>query len=82
MRVVVNCSFVVPGVVGGTEEFSLRLLRSVLAHGAGVEIGVVAQRAFFDLYPDLAGHVAGRLRGPGALRPYRVAAESLWTVIT
>ena len=78
MRVVVNCSFVVPGVVGGTEEFSLRLLRSVLAHGAGVEIGVVAQRAFFDLYPDLAGHVAGRLRGPGALRPYRVAAESLW----
>lgn len=78
MRVVVNCSFVVPGVVGGTEEFSVRLLRSVLAHQSDVEIGIVAQRRFFEVYPDLAFRAVGSLRGPASNRAYRVAAESLW----
>ena len=78
MRVVVNCSFVVPGVVGGTEEFSVRLLRSVLAHQSDVEVGIVAQRRFFEVYPDLAFRAVGSLRGPASNRAYRVAAESLW----
>jgi len=79
MRVAANCSFLVPGVVGGSEEFAVRLLRSVLAHSSDdVELDVIGQRAFFDAYPDIAERAVARLRGPAFLKPYRVLAESTW----
>ena len=79
MRVAANCSFIQPGVVGGSEEFVVRLLRSVLAHGGDdVELDVVAPPAFLDAYPDIADRAIARLRGPTSIKPYRVLAESVW----
>ena len=43
MRVLANLSFVLPGEVGGSEEHSVRLLRSVIKHAADeIELGIVA----------------------------------------
>lgn len=76
MRVAVNLSFLLPGVVGGSEEYSVRLLRAVLEHHPDVELQVIAHDAFFDGHPTL--DVDGsRIGGPVGFRPYRVLAESV-----
>ncbi|MEM8706360.1 MAG: glycosyltransferase family 1 protein [Actinomycetota bacterium] len=78
MRVLANLSFVLPGEVGGSEEFSVRLLRAVLDHAADdVDLGIVAHDRLFDAHPALAGRASGRIPGPVHRRSYRVAAESV-----
>ena len=76
MRVAVNLSFLLPGVVGGSEEYSVRLLRAVLEHHPGVELDVVAHDALFASHPALESN-ASRIGGPVTFRPYRVVAESV-----
>jgi alpha-1,3-rhamnosyl/mannosyltransferase len=76
MRVAVNLSFLLPGVVGGSEEYSVRLLRAVLDHHDEIELDVVAHDALFTSHPALAERGA-RIGGPVTVRPYRVLAESV-----
>ena len=76
MRVATNLSFVLPGVVGGSEEYSVRLLRAVLDHHPEIELEVVAHDALFRSHPALEPHGA-RIGGPVGFRPYRVLAESV-----
>ena len=76
MRVAVNLSFLLPGVVGGSEEYSVRLLRAVLDHHPDVELEVVAHDALFASHPNLEPN-GSRIAGPVGFRPYRVLAESL-----
>ncbi len=76
MRVAVNLSFLLPGIVGGSEEYSVRLLRAVLDHHPDVALDVVAHDALFRSHPELAANAA-RIAGPVRVRPYRVLAESV-----
>ena len=76
MRVAVNLSFLLPGVVGGSEEYSVRLLRAVLDHHPDVELSVVAHDALFGSHPSLEPN-GSRIAGPVSFRPYRVLAESV-----
>lgn len=78
MRVLANLSFVLPGEVGGSEEFSVRLLRAARDHLADeVELGIVAHDRLFDAHPNLRPQAAARIPGPVHRRAYRVAAESV-----
>ena len=66
MRVAVNLSFLLPGVVGGSEEYSVRLLRAVLDHHPDVRLDVVAHDALFQSHPALEQN-AVRIGGPVGL---------------
>jgi glycosyltransferase involved in cell wall biosynthesis len=78
MRVLANLSFVLPGEVGGSEEHSVRLLRSVIEHAADeIDLGIVAHDRLFDAHPALVPCSAARIPGPVHRRAYRVAAESV-----
>ena len=77
IRVAANLTFVRPGVVGGSEEYSVRLLRAVLDHHAdAVDLQVIAHDELFRAHPALEEH-AVRVPGPVRFRPFRVASESL-----
>ena len=65
MRVLANLSFVLPGEVGGSEEHSVRLLRSVIEHAADeIDLGIVAHDRLFDAHPALVPCSAARIPGP------------------
>jgi len=77
MLVAANLAWLVPGRVGGSEEYTSRLLAAVIDEApAGIDLRIIGSPALFDAYPALAvvEHVV--LRGPVQLRPWRVLAES------
>lgn len=79
MRVAANLAFVVPGAVGGSEEYSVRLLRALADHqGDDVEVTVIGGDSLFASHPKLGGHASMSFRGPVQRRPYRIAVESTW----
>jgi glycosyltransferase involved in cell wall biosynthesis len=70
-------AWLVPGSVGGSEEYTVRLLAAVLDEApADVDLRVIASPALFDAYPHLEAAECVRLRGPVQVRPWRVVAES------
>ena len=80
MRAGVNLCWLVPGVVGGSEEATTRVLRAIaLDPPDDIEIVLFAQRSFRDAHPDLAErfetHTVPVPRGDKALR---VLAEHTW----
>jgi glycosyltransferase involved in cell wall biosynthesis len=84
IRVGVNLLFLVPGVVGGTEEYAVRLLGAWDAERGsasteGIELVVFALPAFGRAHPDLAGRFEMHTAPvSGASKPLRVIAESTW----
>lgn len=85
VRVAVNLLWLVPGVVGGTEGYTTRLLRALASRRAsglddGVDLALVALPAFADAHPDLVGAFPTRLAPlpPGRRVVRRVLAESSW----
>lgn len=80
----VNLTWLVPGVVGGSEEYTIRLLRAAsdLMSGSAAddfELRLYGQPKLFSRYPDLAGrfavvHMPGRFGAKGL----RVAMENSW----
>ena len=51
----VNLLWLVPGVVGGSEEYTLRLLRGLDEVGADdLHLRIYGQRSLFRAHPDLA----------------------------
>jgi len=77
MRVAANLAWLVPGRVGGSEEYTTRLLSAVIAASpADIELSIIGSPALFDSYPALAAGDSIALRGPMERRPWRVLAES------
>ena len=77
ISVAVNLAWLTPGEVGGSEEYTTRLLLAVAAappDDIGVE--VFGQASLLRAHPRLEHCGFRPLRGPLALRPYRIVAES------
>lgn len=80
MKVGVNLLWLVPGVVGGSEESSTRLLRGILDRDEpDLALELFVLKPFVDAHPELASafptHV---LPLRGRAKPVRVAAEMTW----
>jgi alpha-1,3-rhamnosyl/mannosyltransferase len=80
VKVGVNLLWLVPGVVGGSEEYTVRLLRAFAEHGADdVELTLFVNRPFATTYPELtaafATDVCPVIERSKALR---IAAEATW----
>jgi alpha-1,3-rhamnosyl/mannosyltransferase len=81
IRVGVNLLWLVPGVVGGSEEYTTRLLRA-LAEAPGsddLHLTLFTLRSFAAAHPDLVAHyptVSVDLDGSNRAR--RVSVESTW----
>jgi alpha-1,3-rhamnosyl/mannosyltransferase len=75
----VNLLFLRPGIVGGTEDYTVRILRAVAAHrDSDLEFVLFVRESFAAAHPDVAEAFETRtLRLPGN-RAVRVAAESTW----
>ena len=80
MRVGVNLCWLVPGVVGGSEEATTRALRAVASRPApGIELVLFGLDALRRAHPDLTSSFESHtLPVPGRIKPLRVAAEHTW----
>lgn len=79
-RIGVNLLWLVPGEVGGSEEYTVRLLAALgeLAP-ADLEVVLYVNRRFPDAYPELVERFRTRVAPvSGTSRPLRVLAESTW----
>jgi glycosyltransferase involved in cell wall biosynthesis len=54
LRVLVNLTWLVPGVVGGSEESTTDALRAVLEYRPDIQPHLAVLRPFLDAHPDLA----------------------------
>ncbi len=75
-----NLTWLDPGVVGGSEEYTIRLLTGV-GRIADDRIGlrVYARRALFDAYPELADRFTPvAMPGRRISKPQRIAMEQTW----
>lgn len=80
LRVGVNLLWLVPGVVGGSEEYTTRLLRGLAEDPPDdLHLTVFALAPFAVAHPDLvAAYPTVTVRLDGRNKPRRVAAEALW----
>lgn len=84
LRVGVNLLWLVPGVVGGSEEYTTRLLRALAEAGpSDLRVTLFALASLAEAHPDLAAAypmVTLGLDGAdnNAKKALRVAAESAW----
>ena len=84
LSVGVNLAWLVPGVVGGSEEYTVRLLEAAADHLDGVELTIYGSRALFEAQPVLER--AGRRRevplpaagSSVASKAIRVGVEHTW----
>jgi glycosyltransferase involved in cell wall biosynthesis len=77
IRVTANLAWLVPGHVGGSEEYAVRLLEAVIEHGPGdVDLRIVGSAALRETHPGLARVPFDVVPGPTGQRAYRVLAES------
>ena len=75
----VNLLYLVPGVVGGTEEYAVRVLRAVAAYpDDDLEVVLFARESFADAYPDIASAFTTKSVAIPTNRALRVAAENTW----
>ena len=87
LRVLANLCWMVPGDVGGSEEYSTRLLAAVAAGAGagpdiepGVQVTVAALAGVAEAHPELAAFDLEQLALSGRLRPVRAVLESTWLV--
>ena len=80
VRVGANLMWLVPGVVGGSEEYSVRLLEAFARHRPDdLELVLFANRGLPPAHPGLvAAYPTVIAPGPGTARSARVALESTW----
>jgi alpha-1,3-rhamnosyl/mannosyltransferase len=77
IRVAANLAWLVPGRVGGSEEYTVRLLSAVIAAAPDdIELRLIGTTSLFSAYPSLTAAECVPVGGPMHLRPWRVAAES------
>ena len=79
-RVGVNLLWLVPGVVGGSEEYTTRLLRALAEQAPDdLHVTLFALAAFSDAHPDLVAAYPTVTCGlDGQRKAERVAAEATW----
>ncbi|HYI61591.1 MAG TPA: glycosyltransferase family 1 protein [Acidimicrobiales bacterium] len=79
-RVGVNLLWLVPGVVGGSEEYTVRLLHGLAdLDPPDFEVELLALDALRHAHPDLVARFPTRSIGlRGWAKPLRVAAETTW----
>jgi len=79
LRVLVNLTWLVPGVVGGSEESTTDALRAVLGHRHDIQLTLAVNSGFPAAHPDLAESCRCEvLDSTGANRAARVLAEQTW----
>ena len=77
ISVAANLAWLVPGGVGGSEEYTTRLLASVVrAAPSDIALEIVASRRLQECYPWMASLPFGAVGGPLSIRGYRILAES------
>ncbi len=77
ISVAVNLAWLVPGDVGGSEEYTTRLLASVLsAAPEDISLELVASKRMTQSYPWMAELPFRSVAGPLGNRGYRILAES------
>jgi alpha-1,3-rhamnosyl/mannosyltransferase len=83
MRVGVNLLWLVHDVVGGTEEYTIRLLTGVAERAPqDIELVLFTPRTFARTYPALAEHFETvAAPGDGARKPARIALEWSWLAV-
>jgi glycosyltransferase involved in cell wall biosynthesis len=83
VQVGVNLLWMVPGEVGGSEEYTVRLLRALARQGhPGVELTVFVNGRTPAAHPELvAAHPTVVAPVSGSSRPQRVLAESTWLAV-
>ena len=75
----VNLLYLVPGVVGGSEDYAVRVLRSVAAHrDDDLDFVLFARDSFAVAYPDIVAAFETRTLSLPMNRALRIAAESTW----
>lgn len=79
-RVGVNLLWLVPGEVGGSEEYTVRLLRALAQlDPPGLDVTLFANRSLVEAHPGLTTALPTVVAPlSGRSRPLRVAAESTW----
>ncbi|MFN8040255.1 MAG: glycosyltransferase family 1 protein [Acidimicrobiales bacterium] len=78
-RVACNLLWCVPGEVGGSEEYTVRLLRAVADDDHGCDPVLFVNGRFAEAYPDLTnGFETVQAPVSGGSRPVRIAVESSW----
>lgn len=80
LRVGVNLLWLVPGVVGGSEEYTTRLLRGLAeAPPDDLHLTLFALAEFSRVHPDLvAAYPTVTAKVDGQSKPRRVGAEATW----
>lgn len=84
LRVLVNLLWMVPGVVGGSEESITEALRAVAdSEAQGLDIRLAVLSSFDRFHPDLSKAFATEVSAiDGASKPRRVLEEHLWLTRT
>lgn len=78
-RVGINLLWLIPGVVGGSEESTVASVRALAARDdPDLQLHLFATPALLAAHPDLAALPHDVLPGLGASRPARMASESTW----
>ncbi|MEJ7584269.1 MAG: glycosyltransferase family 1 protein, partial [Acidimicrobiales bacterium] len=80
LRVGINLLWLVPGVVGGTEEYAVRLLGGLARHlPDDLDVTLFALPSLADRHPDLITRYPSDLAPAAGRRPpLRVGLESTW----
>ena len=82
-RIGVNLTWLVPGVVGGSEEYSIRLLNGLGAIGTdGISLRLYGRPDLFDRYPELDDRFQAvampMIGGTRTTKAARVVMEQTW----
>jgi len=79
-RVGVNLLWLVPGVVGGSEEYTTRLLGGLAEHpAADLQLTLFVLEPFATAHPDLvAAYPTVSIGLDGRRKPLRILAENTW----
>lgn len=80
LHVGVNLLWLVPGVVGGSEEYTTRLIAALLDEELDdIDLTLFVVKPFLDTYADLAERVPTVVAPiSGRNKPIRIAAEASW----
>ncbi|NNE72351.1 MAG: hypothetical protein HKN26_01670, partial [Acidimicrobiales bacterium] len=81
MHLGINLLWLVPNVVGGSEEYAVRTLLAFLDREVpDIDVTVFALESFVEAHPEIAERVevVTAALGGGRRRPVRLAAESTW----
>lgn len=83
LHVGVNLLWLVPGVVGGSEEYTTRLLRAIQeAAPPDLRLTLFVLAPFVEAHPDLAeAFPTASIDLDGRHKPRRVAAEATWLAL-